>query len=147
MQKKLSSDWRHVSATSVHCLCPAGAPSSDYSPPNRHGQKTGDGCGCVPFRGKAGSPSTVHAASALPHHLSGTIYHDISKTMTLVVNNLLAIWRQFCFHGPICQRRLWERLFKRRFINGLTYLLTMSPGQRPTSVPSGILIHPAVWTL
>ena len=23
---------------------------------------------------------------------------------------------------------------------------TMSPGSRPTSVPSGILIHPAVWS-
>jgi len=66
----------------------------------------------------------VHAASVLPHHLSGTIYHDISETMTLVVNNSLAIWRQFCLHGPIRQRSLWERLFKRRFINGLTYLLT-----------------------
>jgi len=61
------------------------------------------------------------------HHLSGTIYHDISETVTLVVNNSLAIWRQFCLHGPIRQRRLWERLFKRRFINGLTYLLTFPP--------------------
>jgi len=41
-----------------------------------------------------------------------------------IVNSLLAIWRKFCLHGPIRQRRLWERLFKRRFINGLTYLLT-----------------------
>jgi len=31
--------------------------------------------------------ATVHAASVLPHHLSRTIYHDISETMTLVVNN------------------------------------------------------------
>jgi len=31
--------------------------------------------------------ATVHAASVLPHHLSGTIYHDISETMTLVMNN------------------------------------------------------------
>jgi len=37
----------------------------------------------------------------LPHHLSGTIYHDISETMTLVVNNSLAIWRHFCLHWPI----------------------------------------------
>jgi len=43
--------------------------------------------------------------------------------MTLVVNNLLALWRQLCLHGHIRQRRLWESLFKRRFINGLTYLL------------------------
>jgi len=27
----------------------------------------------------------------LPHHLSGTIDHDISETMTLVVNNSVAI--------------------------------------------------------
>jgi len=52
----------------------------------------------------------VHAASVLPHHLSGTIYRDTSETMTLVVNNLLAIWRHFCLHGPIHQRHLWERL-------------------------------------
>ena len=69
--------------------------------------------------------ATVHAASVLPYHLSGTIYHDTSETMTLVVNNSLAIWIHFCLHGPIPQRRLWERLFKRRFINGLTYLLTL----------------------
>jgi len=49
---------------------------------------------------------------------------DTSETMTLVVNNSLAIWRHFCLLGHIRQRRLWERLFKRRFINGLTYLLT-----------------------
>jgi len=36
--------------------------------------------------------TTVHAASVLPHHLSETIYHDISEMMTLVVNNSLAIW-------------------------------------------------------
>jgi len=35
--------------------------------------------------------ATVHAASVLPHHLSRTIYHDISETMTLVVKNWLAI--------------------------------------------------------
>jgi len=35
--------------------------------------------------------ATVHAASMLPHHFSGTVYHDISETMTLVVNNSLAI--------------------------------------------------------
>ena len=51
--------------------------------------------------------------------------------MTLVVNNSLAIWRQFCLHGPIRQRRFWERLFKRRFINGLTYLLTYPSPTRP----------------
>jgi len=66
----------------------------------------------------------LYTASVLPLHLSGTIYCDTSKTMTLVVNNLLAIWRHFCLHGSIRQRRLWERLFKRRFIHGLTYLLT-----------------------
>jgi len=68
--------------------------------------------------------ATVHAAFVLPHHLSGTVYCDTSETMTLVVNNSLAIWRHFCLLGPIRQRRLWERLFKRHFINGLTYLLT-----------------------
>jgi len=67
--------------------------------------------------------ATVHAASVLPHHLSETIYHDTSEAMTLVVNNSLAIRRHFCLHGHIRQRRLWERLFKRCFINGLTYLL------------------------
>ena len=51
-------------------------------------------------------------------------HQDTSETMTLVVNNSVAIWRHFCLHGPIRQRHLWERLFKRRFINGLTYLLT-----------------------
>jgi len=67
----------------------------------------------------------VHAASVLPHHLSGTIYHDTSKTMTLVVNNSLAIWRHFCLLRPICHRRLWKCLFKRCFINELTDLLTV----------------------
>jgi len=67
--------------------------------------------------------ATVHTASMLPHHLSGTIYHDTSEMMTLVANNLLAIWRHFCLHWPISQRRLWECLFKRHFINDLlTYL-------------------------
>ena len=33
----------------------------------------------------------VHAASVLPHHLSGTIYFDTSETMTLVMNNSPAI--------------------------------------------------------
>jgi len=51
-----------------------------------------------------------YAASVLPRHLSGTIYHDTSETMSLVVNNSLAIWRQFCLHRTIRQRRLWERL-------------------------------------
>jgi len=64
--------------------------------------------------------ATVHAASVLPHHLSGTVYCDTSKTMTLVVNTSLVIWRHLCLHGPICQRRLWERLFKGRFVNGPT---------------------------
>ena len=66
--------------------------------------------------------ATIHAASVLPHHLSGTIYRDTSKRMTLVVNNSLAIWWHFCLHGPVRERRLWERLFKRRSIDGLTYL-------------------------
>jgi len=66
--------------------------------------------------------ATVHAASTR-HHLSATIYRDTSETMTLVVNNSLVIWRHFCLHGPICQRRLWEHLLKKCFINGLTYLL------------------------
>ena len=35
--------------------------------------------------------ATVHAASVLPHHLSGTVYHDISETVTLVMNNSVAI--------------------------------------------------------
>jgi len=70
--------------------------------------------------------ATVHAASVLPDHLSGTIYHDTSETMTFVVNNSLAIWRHFCLLRPIRQRRLWERLFKRRFINGLAYLYTLT---------------------
>jgi len=74
--------------------------------------------------------ATVHAASVLPHHLSGTIYRDTSETMAFVVNNSLAIWRHFCLHGPIRQRRLWERLLKRRFINGLTYLLTIALAYR-----------------
>jgi len=89
--------------------------------------------------------ATVHAASMLPHHLSGTIYHDISETMTLVVNNSLVIWRQFCLHGPIRQRRLWERLFKRRFINGLTYLLTtFCKDQQAQSVTACALCRPAI---
>ena len=88
-----------------------------------------EGCAMQPTTENSLSPepeesATVHAASVLPLHLSGTIYHDISETMTLVVNNSLSIWRQFCLHEPIRQSRLWERLFKGRFINGLTYLLT-----------------------
>jgi len=34
----------------------------------------------------------------------------------------MCMFAQFCLHGPIRQRRLSERLFKKRFINGLTYL-------------------------
>jgi len=69
--------------------------------------------------------ATVHAASVLLHHLCGTIYHDISETMTLVVNNSLAIWRHFCLHGPTCQRYPWERLFKMcKVLYKWTYLLT-----------------------
>jgi len=60
----------------------------------------------------------------------------VHSHMTLVVNNSLAIWRHFCLHGPIRQRRLWERLFKRRFINGLTYAF----GGRM------FVCHSAAWT-
>jgi len=35
--------------------------------------------------------ATVHASSVSLHCLFGTIYHDIYATMTLVVNNSLAI--------------------------------------------------------
>jgi len=69
----------------------------------------------------------THAASVLLLHLSGTIYRDTSKTTTLVVSNSFEIWRHFCLHRPIRQRCLWEHLFKRCFINGLTYLLTYLP--------------------
>ena len=90
----------------------------------------------------------VHAASVLTHHLSGTIYHDISETMTLVVNNSLAIWRQFCLHGPIRQRRLWERLLKRRFINGLTYLLTLTtPQLAPAFAVHASKLYPISWLI
>ena len=68
--------------------------------------------------------ATVHAASMSPHCLFGTIYHDVYATMTLVVNNFLAIWSHFCSHGSVRQRCLWERLFKVRFVYGLTYLFT-----------------------
>jgi len=68
--------------------------------------------------------ATVHAASVLPHHLSGTVYHDTPETMTLVANNSVAIWRHFYLHGPTRRRCLWERLFKGRFINGSYKLLT-----------------------
>ena len=64
-----------------------------------------------------------NAASVSPHRLFGTIYHDIYATVTLVVKNSLATWKHFCSHGPIRQRRLWERLFKSAFYKW-TYLLT-----------------------
>ena len=50
----------------------------------------------------------------LPQHLRND---DI-----IVVNNLVAIWKHFCSHGPIHQRRLWERLFKSALYKW-TYLL------------------------
>jgi len=62
----------------------------------------------------------------------------LTELSTLVVNNSVAIWRHFCLHGPIRQRRLWERLFKRRFINGLTYLLTYL-------LTTILQLHGAVW--
>ena len=68
--------------------------------------------------------ATIHAVSVSPHHLFGKIYHKTYAATTLVVNNSLTIWKHFCLHGPIRQTRLWEHLFKRRFINGLIYLLT-----------------------
>ena len=87
--------------------------------------------------------TTVHAASVMPHHLSGTIYRDSSEMMTLVVNNSLAIWRHFCLHGPIRQRRLWERLFKRCFIKGLTYLLQYCSPLLPNTLV--VQVEQSVW--
>jgi len=72
-------------------------------------------------RGKRYGTRSFRAAApfvwnSLPRH---------PETMTLVANNSVAIWRHFYLHGPTRQRCLWERLFKGRFINGLTsYLLT-----------------------
>jgi len=71
--------------------------------------------------------TTVNAASVWLHRLFGAICHDIYATMTLVVNNPLAIWKHFCSHEPTRQRRLWERLFKSALYKWtylLTYLLT-----------------------
>jgi len=48
------------------------------------------------------------------HRLFGTIYHDTYATMTLVVEWTIHSW--FDSQGAICQRHVWERLFKRRFI-------------------------------
>ena len=87
--------------------------------------------------------ATVHAASVLALHLSGTIYRDTSEMMTLVVSNSLAIWKHFCLHGPIRQRRLWERLFKRCFIKGLTYLLQYCSPLLPNTLV--VQVEQSVW--
>ena len=50
------------------------------------------------------------------------ICHNRYTTMTLAVNNSLMIWKHSSSHSPICQRRLWEHLFRRCFINGLCLL-------------------------
>ena len=70
----------------------------------------------------AGTLATLSPLSMINGNAPG--FMTVTATDTLVVNNSLVIWRHFCLHGHIHQRRLWEHLFKRRFINGLTYLLT-----------------------
>ena len=119
----LISWWSEQSSkypsTNQQCVCVCGFQSHLSRAVRCWGQPTTENS-LSPDREES---ATVHAASVLPHHLSGTIYHDTCEAMTLVVNNSLAIRRHFCLHGHIRQRRLWERLFKRCFINGLTYLL------------------------
>ena len=67
---------------------------------------------------------TVNAVSVLLQRLFGTICQNSLVLMTLVVENSFVNWRHSCLCGPTCQRRLWERSLRRRFINGLTYLPT-----------------------
>jgi len=70
----------------------------------------------------AGTLATLSPLSMITGNAPG--FMTVTATDTLVVNNSLVIWRHFCLHRPIRQRRLWEHLFNRCFINGLTYLLT-----------------------
>jgi len=54
-------------------------------------------------------------------HTARTMYVDV----VYCYRPSSVVWRSVCLSH--CQRRLWERLLKRRFINGLTYLLTSEP--------------------
>ena len=65
-----------------------------------------------------------------------TIYHDIYATMTLVVNNSLAI----CSHAGLFVRGVFENVcLKVRYMNELTYLLTYF---LDALVLRGALYHP-----
>ena len=97
--------------------------SSDRRPfgHNRHGLKEGD-C-CAPF-GEGGSPSNT----IRPGPRSSKWHLDPSSRLATT-----DMGRKFGGCAP-----LW------RGAAG-SPSNTMSPRPRPTSVPSGILIHPAVW--
>ena len=72
-------------------------------------------------RGKRYGPRSFRVAAPfvwnnLPRHLRND---DINR------EQFACDLKTFLLHGPIRQRGLWAHLFKRRFINGLTYLLTL----------------------
>ena len=48
--------------------------------------------------------------------------------------------KPFCLHGPIRQSRLWERLFKRRFIYKWTYLLTCTSNENSATKTIAIVV-------
>jgi len=88
------------------------------------GRKVGGGC-CAPFQRGAGSPSNT----MWPRPRPTSVLSGIDPSSPLSTIHGPKKWRGCC--APFCGE--------------LGPHLTVSPGLRPISLPSGSLIHPAVW--
>ena len=89
---------------------------------NRHGPKRG-GC-CAPFAGELGLTQCGLCRGLLPYQVASSSIHPFGHNR----------------HEPKT-----EGLPPFRGGGAATPSNTKSPGLRPTSMPSGILMHPAVW--
>ena len=93
---------------------------------NRHAPKRGGGC-CASFAGRgAGSPSNIMWPGPRSVYFCTKWHLDPSSRLATIDMGLKL--------GGGCA-----------FLGELGPHLTLSPGLRPTSVPSGIVMHPAVW--
>jgi len=109
-------------------LLPYQAASSSIQPfaNNRHGPKIG-WSGCALFQGVAGFTSNTMSRRLREAYLRTKWHLDpCSRLATIDVGQKLGGLRPFLSRAGFPSN-------------------TKSPGLRPTSIPSGILMHPAVW--
>ena len=94
---------------------------------NRHGPKTG---GCAPFMGGGSCDPIQHNVAWAEVYLHTKWHLDPSSRLaTIDLGQKLGGWCALFFFGG----------------EAGSPSITKSPGPRPTSIPSGILVHPAVW--